>query len=140
LIARLRFIGRGMLGRLVERVTQLHDDPDLKLRKSLLMQVSFGWILAGAIPLAYSAFSLLSFLGFLATRRYDLYLGAQLVLILLLPFLLLVALGGFVNSSAVVLWSVLCPMAALVFDRPERAPGWLLLYLGLLILGGALQP
>jgi len=150
------FTGKGLAFRLAELAAEAGDDPEIKLRKALLLRVSFLIILAaalwgvlylifseplaGAIPLSYSAFSLLTLFGFLATRRYDLYLAAQLVLILLLPFLLMVALGGFVNSSAVVLWSVLCPMAALVFDRPEKAPRWLLLYLGLLILGGALQP
>ena len=150
------FAGKSLAFRLAELAAEAGDDPEIKLRKALLLRVSFLIILAaalwgvlylifseplaGAIPLSYSAFSLLTLLGFLATRRYDLYLTAQLVLILLLPFLLMVALGGFVNSSAVVLWSVLCPMAALVFDRPEKAPRWLLLYFGLLILGGALQP
>ncbi|HEX9676388.1 MAG TPA: adenylate/guanylate cyclase domain-containing protein [Anaerolineales bacterium] len=148
--------GRSLLVRLEKLVAEPGDDPELKLRKALLVPVSFLFILAavlwgvmywlfdeplaGAIPFSYGVFSLLTFAGFLATRRYDLYLTAQLVLILLLPFLLMVALGGFVNSSAVVLWSVLCPMAALVFDRPERAPRWMLLYGGLLILGGVLQP
>lgn len=150
------FTGKSLAFRLAELAAEAGDDPEIKLRKALLLRVSFLIILAaalwgvlylifseplaGAIPLSYSAFSLLTLLGFLATRRYDLYLAAQLVLILLLPFLLMVALGGFVNSSAVVLWSVLCPMAALVFDRPEKAPRWMLLYAGLLILGGALQP
>ena len=43
------------------------------------------------------------------TRRYDLFLFSQLLLILLLPFLLMIALGGFVNSSAVILWSLFVP-------------------------------
>jgi guanylate cyclase len=148
--------GRNVLVRLADLVAEPGDDAEVKLRKVLLVQVSFlvilagalwgvlylayGEPLAGAIPLSYSASSLLTFIGFLATRRYDLYRTAQLLLILLLPFLLMVALGGYVNSSAVVLWSLLCPMAALVFDEPEKAPRWLLLYMGLLVLGGFLQP
>lgn len=148
--------GRNVLLRLADIVAEVDDDPEVKLRKVLLVQVSFlvilagvlwgglylayGEPLAGAIPLSYSAFSLLTFIGFLATRRYELYRTAQLLLILLLPFLLMVALGGYVNSSAVVLWSLLCPMAALVFDEPEKAPRWLVLYMGFLVLGGFLQP
>jgi guanylate cyclase len=151
-----RVTGRDLLARLAELVAEPGDDPEIKLRKALLVRVSFLMIvagilwgvmymffsepLAGAIPFSYGVFSLLTFVAFLITRRYDVYLAAQLVLIVLLPFLLMVALGGYVNSSAVALWSVLCPMAALVFDRPEKAPRWLLLYFGLLILGGILQP
>lgn len=151
-----RFSGKDVLVGLADLVAEPGDDPEVKLRKALLVRVSFliilagalwgvlylvyGEPLAGAIPLSYSAFSLLTFVGFLLTRRYVLYRSAQLLLILLLPFLLMVALGGYVNSSAVVLWSLLCPMAALVFDEPEKAPRWMLMYICFLVLGSLLQP
>ena len=61
-------------------------------------------------------------------------------MILLLPFLLMVALGGFINSSAVIMWSFLAPMGALAFGDARRAVGWLLAYLALLGISGLLQP
>jgi adenylate cyclase len=70
------------------------------------------------------------------TRRYRLFLFTQLLLILLLPFLLMIALGGFIKSSAVILWSILAPFGAFLFDEPRQALRWLAAYLGLVILSG----
>ncbi len=53
----------------------------------------------------------------------------QLLFILLLPFLLQVALGGFVPASAVVIWSLLCPFGALVFDDARSAMRWFAIFL-----------
>ena len=51
----------------------------------------------------------------------------------------MIALGGFVNSSAVILWSVVSPLGALLFAEFKFAPRWLTAYLCLLILSGFLQ-
>jgi guanylate cyclase len=50
------------------------------------------------------------------------------------------SLGGFVDSGAVVLWSVLCPFGALLFDEPKRAPRWFLAFLALVFVSGAGDP
>ena len=153
-----------MIRRIFQRVFPLilrigadsNDSDDERLRKTLLvggafmfiaagalwglMYFAFGEPLAGAIPLSYAAISLLSVVVFSLTRRYQFFRFSQLALILLLPFLLMLSLGGFVNSSAVILWSLICPIGALLFDEPRHAPRWLLAYLGLLGLSGFLQP
>ena len=101
------------------------DGDDLRLQKTLLVFGSFmfipagiiwgiiyfvfGELLAGAIPLSYSAVSTISIVIFAFTRNYRFLRFSQLLLILLLPFLLQVALGGFVNASAVIVWSLICP-------------------------------
>lgn len=133
-----------------------NDEDDIKLQKSLLvicailfifagaawglMYILFGEALAGMIPLSYSAISLLSIFHFGLTRRYHFFRFSQLVLILLLPFLLMVTLGGFVNGSAVILWALICPLGALLFDKRSHAPAWFLAFLGLVVLSGFLQP
>lgn len=132
------------------------DSDDVRLQKALmvggalmfigagalwgLMYLAFGEWLAGSIPLSYAAISLGSVLLFARTRRYRFFRFSQLLLILLLPFLLMVALGGFINSSAVILWSFICPLGALIFDEPRHAPRWFLAFLGLVVLSGLLQP
>ncbi|MCI0397953.1 MAG: adenylate/guanylate cyclase domain-containing protein [Chloroflexi bacterium] len=132
------------------------DSDELRLQKNLMVAGSFMFILAGAlwgviyfilaqpvaglIPLSYAAVSLFSIILFGLTRRYRLFRISQLVLILLLPFLLQLALGGFVNSSAVILWSILSPLGALLFASPRHAPYWFVAYLGLVVLSGFLQP
>ena len=133
-----------------------NDDDDIRLQKSLLVVcaipfmlagVAWGWIyvssrepLAGAIPLSYSFISLLSIINFGRTRQYRFFRFSQLALILLLPFFLMVALGGFVNGSAVILWSLICPLGALLFDEPRHAPGWFLAFAILVAISGFLQP
>jgi adenylate cyclase len=133
----------------------IDDAQDIRLQKSLLVLGSIMFILAGAlwgiayfffgeplagvIPLSYALISLASLLIFSFTHRYRFFRGSQLVLILFLPFFLMLALGGFINSSAVILWSFICPMGALLFSDFRQAPRWLFAYLGLVVLSGLLQ-
>lgn len=105
-----------------------------------LTYLLFGEFLAGSIPIGYSIFSALSVVMFAVTRRYRLFLFSQLLLILLLPFFLMIALGGFINSSAVILWSFICPLGALLFDDPRSAARWFLAFVGVVVLSGILQP
>jgi len=134
----------------------LDDAQDIRLQKSLLVVGSLMFIttgaiwgimyillqepVAGLIPLSYAIVSCLSVIHFGLTRQYHFFRASQLILILVLPFLLMVALGGFVSSSAVILWSFICPLGALLFSEYRQAPRWLFAYLALLIISGLLQP
>ncbi len=131
------------------------DSGDVRLQKSLLMSASpvlilagalwsmmyfaFGEPIAGIIPGGYAVLSVLSILIFARRRDYSFFRLTQLLLILLLPFLLQIALGGFINSSAVVLWSLICPIGALIFAGPRQAIRWFALYLLLVVISGFLQ-
>ena len=146
--------------RIVTRIARIGevatDDPDLRLRKSMMVLCAFPFVfaglawglmyaflgepLSGGIPFSYGIISLLSILHFAATRRYRFFRFSQLTLILLLPFLLMVSLGGFIDGSAVVLWAFICPIGALLFEEPRNAPRWFLAFLGLVVLSGFLQP
>jgi adenylate cyclase len=133
-----------------------NDAQDIRLQKSVLVVGSLMFIAAGSIwaiayiligepvaamiPLSYSIASFLSVIHFSLTQQYHFFRISQLVLILFLPFLLMVSLGGFINSSAVILWSFICPLGALLFAEYRQAPRWLLAYLVLLVLSGFLQP
>jgi adenylate cyclase len=145
---------------LIARISQigadLNDENDIRLQKSLLvllailfimagvawglMYFGFGEIRAGLIPFTYGIFSIISVVYFGITGRYDFFRFSQLVLILLLPFFLMMALGGFVSGSAVILWAFICPMGAMMFDEHRRAPRWFLAWASLVILSGVLQP
>jgi adenylate cyclase len=132
------------------------DSPDLRLQKTLLVRASLFFIAAGAawgllyrlfaeplaraIPLGYAIVSTLNVISIALSRRYDLFRRSQLLLILFLPFMLQLALGGFVSTSAVILWALICPFGALVYDEPRHAPYWFLGYLALVIASGFLQP
>ncbi len=146
--------------KLVRFVVQIGANPedgaDIRLQKTLLvisslmmatLAIAWGLIyesfreyLAGAIPLFYSLLSFLSIIYFARTRRYRFFRTSQLLFPLLLPFFLMIALRGFVNSSAVVLWSITCPLGALVFADRRQAIGWFAAYIALVILGAILDP
>jgi adenylate cyclase len=67
------------------------------------------------------------------------YRNFQLGLILIVPFGLDVALGGFRESSAVILWSLLAPIGAFLLQGARGAQPWLWAYL-VLVLGSSLTP
>ena len=147
---------RFFLGRIVKFGESFDEAQDTREQKSVLVIGSFMFIavgaiwgiayilfqepLAGMIPLSYALISFLSLVYYSLTRSYRFFRTSQLFLILLSPFLLMLALGGFISSSAVILWSFLCPLGALLFSKYLEAPRWLLAYLGLLALSGFIQP
>ena len=132
------------------------DPDDVRLQKTILVTVSmaviaagvvwgaiyyyYGEFLAAAIPISYGLVSTLSIVLFAIIHNYRFFRFTQLLLILLLPFFLMVVLGGFVNSSVVILWALLCPLGALVFSDSRKATRWFLAYIGLIIASGFLQP
>ncbi|HYV92373.1 MAG TPA: adenylate/guanylate cyclase domain-containing protein [Chitinophagales bacterium] len=132
------------------------DSEELRLQKSILvicsipfllagvgwgaMYMLFGEKLAGMIPLSYAFISFASLIYFGLTRKFQVFRFSQLLLILLLPFALMLSLGGFVNGSAVILWGLICPLGAMLFDKQSKAPLWLLAYCFLVVISLILQP
>jgi len=130
------------------------DSEEMRLRKALLVVLAllisllavgwgliyiiFGEPLGGAIPLSYTVLSLASVVLFTLTRRYDWFRFAQLGLMLVLPFVLMVVLGGFVLSSVVAAWAFVAPLGALAFASPREALRWFGAYLILVVLTGTL--
>jgi guanylate cyclase len=148
----IRKLGQQILQLLAHIGVDPNDRDDVRLQKTLLTLGSFmfiaagalwgilyfalGEFIAGSIPFGYAVLSSFSVFVFHWTHRHKLLLFTQLLLILLLPFLLMIALGGFIKSSAVILWSILSPLGALLFDEPRRALRWLAAYLVLAIISG----
>lgn len=142
--------------RIQDAVSVQDDSDDIRQQKSLLVAFSllvlpagiiwgaiylvFDEPFAASIPLAYSVLSLTSTLLFVWNKKFEMYRVIQLGLILLAPFLLMLALGGFVGSSTIILWSVLCPFGALLFAEEEDRPRWMFLYLGSILVAAILQP
>src|SRR6059058_646653 len=94
-----------------------------------LLYIVFGEPLGGAIPLTYTVLSLTSIVVLTLTRRYDVFRFTQLGLMLVLPFALMVVLGGFIPSSVVAAWAFVAPLGAVAFASPREALGWLAAYL-----------
>ena len=134
----------GSLHELVERALSIGADPadsaDLRFRKRLLVGVAliilpagFTWGLlyflvgetaVALTPWGYVAGSIISLVVFARTRSFVFLRTAQLLLILIAPALGLIMIGGLEESSSVILWSLLAPLGAVAFGRPERAWPW----------------
>jgi serine phosphatase RsbU (regulator of sigma subunit) len=128
------------------------DSEEQRLRKAVLIFLAViytvagiiwgaGYLLlglpvSGSIPLSYSFISALSLLYFFKTKHYNFFCRSQLTLILVLPFLLQWSLGGFTASGAVVLWSILSPIGALMFTGTTRSIPWFVAYVLLLVISG----
>jgi adenylate cyclase len=93
-----------------------------------------GFWISAAIPLVYQIISVASLIWFFRTKRYRAFRFSQLAMMLLLPFLLQWSLGGFVVSSGVMLWALISPLGAVLFQGPKHSVPW---FIGYLLLTGA---
>jgi len=94
---------------------------------------------AAVLPVGYSILSTGNLLVFFRLKHYVFFRSSQLALILILPFLLQWGLGGFAASSAVIIWSILAPIGALMFAGTHQAIGWFLAYLFLMAFSGIID-
>ena len=128
------------------------DTEEQRLRKAVLIFLAviytiagivwgLGYLLlglpvSGGIPLSYSFISAVSLLVFFKTKHYKFFCSSQLTLILVLPFLLQWSLGGLTASGAVILWSILSPIGALMFAGITRSIPWFVAYVLLMLISG----
>ena len=131
------------------------DDQEFQLRKAVLILLAGTCIIlgvlwamayfalglpsAGIIPLLYSIVSTVSIFYFFRSKKYKFFCRGQLALILILPFLLQWHLGGFAASGAVILWSLLAPVGALMFAGTTRAVPWFMAYAALVIISSMID-
>src|SRR6187455_2296976 len=115
--------------RLVSFVAAPGDDDETLRKKRLLLVVvlakapvcpslavafySLGVPLAALVPVVYQVLTVASVIAFLVTRNFGRFRFQQALLIFLGPIALHYFLGGFVNSSGVILSSFLAPLIAI---------------------------
>jgi class 3 adenylate cyclase len=148
------------VGRLLAVASRIGADPrdtdELRLRKTILSAfvISFwplplvwslvylasGEAAAAAIPFAYDVAAIASLALFAATRRFAMFRMVNVLCFILLPLLLQLALGGFAASSAVVMWSVVAPFAALILSGVRSAAAWLGVFVAELVVAAAVDP
>lgn len=104
------------------------------------LYVAYGENLAALVPMLYPPLTFANLAWFARTRHLPTASAWTSLIILVLPFLLHVALGGFQPSSGVVLWSLLSPLSGLVFVGAGAGSRWLAAFAGAVILGAFLQP
>jgi guanylate cyclase len=132
------------------------DSKELRLKKNLLVasSLSIGFLallwgilylflgmpLVASIPTSYTVLSFFSVTLFALTARYRLFRLSQLLLTLMLPFLLSMVLGGYINSSAVILWALTCPIGAFLFAGSKESVAWFVAYMAMVVASGFLEP
>jgi len=131
------------------------DDDAAHLRKSIavlaalaivpaatawgLVYLWVGEYTAAVIPLLYPVITAVNFAVYRVWHRYHPFEFIQLLLALLLPPLLMFALGGFVSSSAVVIWSLITPLGAIVYSTRRMAYFWFVVFMGTVIFGALID-
>jgi adenylate cyclase len=143
----------GSVARIGVLPTDSHDEAlrkeTLVLFASFITLLSFIWVgtywalglyVSAAIPFAYQAVSVVNLAVFAKTKRYRFFRTSQLALVLVLPFVLQLSLGGFLPSSGVVLWSFTAPLGALLFSSRRDATRWFAAFLGVIGLSAVLDP
>jgi signal transduction histidine kinase len=102
--------------------------------------VQFDEVQAGLIPLSYVVLSTLSLLMLKLSNNFQVFRFTQILLILMLPFVLMMKLGGFIQGSVVVLWALLAPIGALLSGQLRHALYWFIAFLSLVVISGFLEP
>lgn len=134
----------------------LADSSDTALQKRLMVALSVGLLpltllwsviylvagvpLSAAIPAIYTAAAPINTLLFSWTRNLGFYRFSQLLMFLVLPWLLMMTLGGFRESSVVVIWAALCPLASLLIEELRDTLSWIVGFVVLLAVSAVLQP
>ena len=132
------------------------DSGDVRLQKRTLITTSllgliigFGWgaayltlgePLAASIPGLYGVFTAGNLAVFVRYKHFRVFRDTQLLAFLILPFLLQLALGGFVGASAVIVFALYAPLGALVLVGRSSAIKWLIAFGVLLTTSLILQP
>jgi signal transduction histidine kinase len=130
-------------------------DPEEHKKRTTAVQLGMFTALAGfiysmvyvflgfsTITIPVLAYVLLCFINLVVlrlTKNYQAYTVIQLLFILFLPFVVQLYIGGFVDSSSLVLASFLTPSGALLFARRSIARIYFFMFLGLVILAGFIE-
>jgi adenylate cyclase len=143
------------LRRLVDIGTEPGDDPELRLRKRMLVMVTVisttAIVLAVAATLAvgdprsalppalYLTGSLLGLAHLATSKRVEVLLYSQLTMFLLLPVLMQWLLGGFVGSAVAVLYALQAAIVAMMLVPPRQARWWFVGFVAAVVLCGLMD-
>ena len=134
----------------------ISETSDVALQRQLLVLFSVGTLpmtvlwsaiyfaagapLSAAVPATYSVVAPINTLIFSWTRNLRVYRFTQLLMTLVLPWLLMISLGGFKESSAVIIWAALCPLISLLVEDLRETVLWIVGFVLLLVASAVMQP
>jgi hypothetical protein len=99
----------------------------------------YGEYVAASIPSGYGVVTIISGAIYRFYPRYRLWRWSQYVMFITLPPLLMLSLGGFVEGSAIVLWSMLPPLGALAWSTKRESLMWFAGFVVILAVSALLE-
>ena len=144
-----------VIRRLASAGARPSDDAEDRLKRAVLVlfpvlvsTIAIVWVVtywavglrfSALIPLVYQVVSVVGLIVLVRTKRTRGMQLSQLWLMLLLPPVLQWSLGGFVSGSAMVIWSFLAPLGALLFLGRAEAVPWFVGFLGVVASSGLIE-
>jgi signal transduction histidine kinase/CheY-like chemotaxis protein/HPt (histidine-containing phosphotransfer) domain-containing protein len=143
--------------RMIDLGLQSGESEETRLRTSVVLLFGLAMSLAGLLwgiivyfllqnllavvpPFSYGLLTLLNIIFFARTADFGRFRFIQLLLTLLLPFLMMLAMGGFVQGSATILWSLMAPLGALLVANRAYARRCFIAFLILVVVSSLLEP
>jgi adenylate cyclase len=150
-----RAVGAGLFRFANATTYDAGDSEQVHLRKStailsaiLVIPAAIGWgviylvadeAITSIIPFLYTPFTILNIVVYRVGGKYGFFEFFQLSLNLLLPLFLMLALGGFVSSSGVVIWALVTPMGAIVYSSKRMSIFWFVVFVAAVVFGALID-
>jgi guanylate cyclase len=87
-----------------------------------------GYAMMAAVPYAYIIVSYVSLLIFYRSKKFEYLTFTQLVMLLVMPFFMQWAIGGYEASSGIAIWAILSPIGALMILGTRQSTPWFILF------------
>ena len=87
-----------------------------------------GYALMAAVPYVYIIVSYASLLIFYRSKKFQYFTFTQLVMLLVMPFFMQWAIGGYEASSGIAIWAILSPIGALMILGTKPSTPWFVLF------------
>jgi adenylate cyclase len=98
-----------------------------------------GYAMMAAVPYVYIIVSYASLLIFYRSKRFEYFTFTQLVMLLVMPFFMQWAIGGYEAASGIAIWAILSPIGALMILGTRQSTPWFILFLLLAALSWKLN-
>ena len=98
-----------------------------------------GYALMALVPYVYIIVSYASLLVFYRSKKFEYFTFTQLVMLLVMPFFMQWAIGGYAASSGIAIWAILSPIGALMILGTRQSTSWFVLFAGLAALSWELN-
>ena len=87
-----------------------------------------GYAMMAIVPYIYIIVSYASLLIFYRSKKFEYFTFTQLVMLLVMPFFMQWAIGGYEASSGIAIWAILSPIGALMILGARQSTPWLILF------------